>query len=186
MPGSQAHGCLAHGSATTDARSVQSRIRTAEHFAPGAIGSITALHAHHYAEHWGFGTFFEAKVASELAAFSTRATGTDLILVASDALGVCASLILDLNDPASGSRGAHLRWFIVDTRCRGGGLGRELMLRAMNHADAHADGRVWLTTFRGLEAARHLYETHGFALFAEVEGEAWGTKVFEQEYRRGG
>lgn len=158
--------------------------RIVEHFSPGAIGSIVTLHARHYAEHWGFGTFFEAKVATELAAFSMRANARDLVLAAEDDDGLCASLVLDLNDPASGSRGAHLRWFITDDRCRGTGLGRELMTRAMAHADVHLDGRAWLTTFRGLDAARHLYEAFGFKLAKEAEGEAWGSKVFEQEFRR--
>lgn len=159
-------------------------IRITGHFPPGAIGSIVTLHARHYAEHWGFGTFFEAKVATELAAFSMRAGAKDLVLVAEDAAGTCGSLILDLNDPESGARGAHLRWFIMDDRCRGTGLGRTLMTRAMEHADTHAGGRAWLTTFRGLDAARHLYEAFGFTLSREEEGNAWGTTVFEQEFRR--
>ncbi|MEM1300126.1 MAG: GNAT family N-acetyltransferase [Pseudomonadota bacterium] len=159
-------------------------IRIVEHFPPGAIGSIVTLHARHYAEHWGFGSFFEAKVATELAAFSMRASSDDLVLTATDAEGVCGSLVLDLNDPESGSRGAHLRWFITSDRCRGTGLGRELMTRAMAHADALRDGRAWLTTFRGLDAARHLYEAFGFKLVHEAEGEVWGNKVFEQEFRR--
>ena len=159
-------------------------LRIVERFPPGAIGSIVSLHGRHYAEHWGFGTYFEGKVATELAAFSMRAGADDLVLIAEDANGVCGSLVLDLNDPESGPRGAHLRWFITDARCRGTGLGRELMGRAVAHADAYSEGRAWLTTFRGLDAARHLYEAFGFTLAHEAEGEAWGTKVFEQEFRR--
>ena len=41
-------------------------------YLPGLIGRITELHALYYHEHWGFGAFFEAKVASELARFITR------------------------------------------------------------------------------------------------------------------
>ena len=41
---------------------------------PGAIGRITELHGTYYHTHWGFHLFFEAKVASELAAFLSRYT----------------------------------------------------------------------------------------------------------------
>ncbi|MEM8749972.1 MAG: GNAT family N-acetyltransferase [Pseudomonadota bacterium] len=153
-------------------------------FLPGSLGMIAALHGIHYSQHWGFGTFFEAKVASELAEFANRIAYNDLVLIVQDAEGVAASLILDLNDAQSGDRGAHLRWFISSDRCRGTGIGRTLLERAIAHADDHSNGRVWLTTFAGLEPARHLYESFGFRLVNEVEGKAWGTIVQEQEYQR--
>ena len=152
--------------------------------APGELGDIVALHGRYYAEHWGFGRFFEAKVARELAEFSSRQMPEDLFLTATDDRGVAASLILDLHDPESGDRGAHLRWFIVADRCRGSGVGRSLMQDAMDHADANCRGAVWLTTFAGLAPARHLYESFGFVLVKEAEGDAWGTRVTEQEFRR--
>ena len=155
-------------------------------FFPGAIGTITALHGQHYAQHWGFGAYFEAKVAAELGTFALRIAPNDLVLLAQDADGLTASLILDLNDPASGPRGAHLRWFITADRTRGSGIGRRMLARAMDHADAHCGGKVWLTTFAGLHPARHLYESMGFTLTHAAEGEAWGTRVTEQEFQRGG
>lgn len=154
------------------------------HFAPGDIGAIAALHGRYYATHWGFGTYFEATVARQLAEFALRQGPEDLVLVARDASGFAGSLILDLSDPTSGPRGAHLRWFILADRCRGTGIGRTMMGRAMDHADAHAGGAVWLTTFQGLDAARSLYQQHGFTLVHEAPGTAWGTEVLEQEFRR--
>ncbi|SDZ81604.1 GNAT family N-acetyltransferase [Rubrimonas cliftonensis] len=154
-------------------------------FSPGAIGDVVALHGRHYAEHWGFGAFFEAKVARELAGFVARLEPDDLCLIAADGEGLCGSLILDLHDPASKGRGAHLRWFIVADRARGTGLGGRLMSEAMAHVDACAGGAAWLTTFAGLDAARRLYERRGFALAVEADGAAWGVTVREQEFRRG-
>lgn len=153
-------------------------------FEPGALGAIISLHAAHYATHWGFGTYFEAKVAGELASFAVRKTEDDLVLLARDDGGVAGSLILDLHDPDSMNRGAHLRWFLLSERCRGTGLGRRMMTEAMAHVDAKSGGRCWLTTFAGLDAARHLYEAFGFTLAIENEGRAWGTPVLEQEFRR--
>lgn len=155
-----------------------------EEFAPGDLGEIVTLHSRFYAVHWGFGLFFETKIARELADFADRAAGDDLILMARDSNGVAASLILDLNDPLSEERGAHLRWFISADRCRGTGIGRDFMARAVAHAEGSCKGRMWLTTFAGLKPARHLYEEFGFTLASEKEGEAWGTRVQEQEFRR--
>ena len=151
---------------------------------PGAIGTIVTLHAEYYARHWGFGTVFEAKVARELADFATRMKADDLVLLAGSGDRVTGSLILDLNDPESGPRGAHLRWFIIDPASHGEGLGRRMMAQAVSHIDEHADGQAWLTTFAGLDAARRLYEDFGFALVHEAEGDAWGSVVRQQEFRR--
>ncbi len=159
-------------------------MKISEVFFPGAIGQIISLHGAYYAKHWGFTTYFEAKVASQISEFSELRQPNDLVLIAHDTEGVAASLILNLNDPESASRGAHLRWFICAERCRGTGIGRRLLVRAVSHADMHTQGRVWLRTFAGLEPALHLYRSFGFVLSSEAEGDAWGTIVKEQEYCR--
>ena len=155
-------------------------------FFPGAIGQIIQLHGSHYAKHWGFTSYFEAKVAHQLAEFAHGRKDPDLVLLARDDQGVAASLILNLHDPESQARGAHLRWFICADRCRGSGIGRKLLSMAVAHAEQHSQGKIWLQTFAGLEPALHLYRSFGFVLHDEQEGDAWGTVVKEQEYRRSG
>ena len=133
-------------------------------FFPGAIGQIIQLHGTHYAKNWGFTSYFEAKVAQQIAGFAHGKQETDLALIAQDDQGVAASLVLDLHDPESGPRGAHLRWFICADRCRGTGMGRKLMAQAVAHAETHTNGKMWLRTFAGLEPALHLYRSFGFVL----------------------
>ena len=41
-------------------------------------------------------------------------------------------------------------------------------------------------TFKGLDAARHLYEAAGFKLAEESEGRQWGSVVVEQRFVRRG
>jgi hypothetical protein len=41
-------------------------------YRPGAIGRISELHGTYYHREWGFGLYFEAKVATELSAFLKR------------------------------------------------------------------------------------------------------------------
>ena len=120
----------------------------------------------------------------ELAEFALRQKPNDLVLLAYEGDQWMASLILDLNDPTSSEGSAHLRWFITKDSCRGTGLGRIFMQRAVDHAKVHCNGKIWLTTFAGLHPARHLYESFGFKLTHETEGQAWGTVVTEQEFRR--
>jgi len=153
-------------------------------FFPGAIGAITKFHGEYYAKHWGFPVAFEAKVAAGVGAFAQRKSDKDLVMLAVDEQGLAASLTLGLGDSDSGDRGAHLRWFFADDRCRGTGLGRQLMTRAMAHADAHANGKAWLTTFAGLKPALALYEAFGFELAEEFDGAMWGIGVQGQEFRR--
>ncbi|MCA3600011.1 MAG: GNAT family N-acetyltransferase [Methylobacterium sp.] len=159
--------------------------RIVEGWRPGALGFIIGEHGQYYARHWGFGAFFEARVAAGLAEFTGRmAPSTDrFFLAVDDAERILGSLVLDLTDPAQPSGEAHLRWFILSDRARGQGLGEKLMANAMAHCDALSRA-CWLTTFAGLDAARALYERHGFSLEREAEAASWGVTVREQLFRR--
>lgn len=152
-----------------------------EGYLPGCIGDIAALHARYYAAEVGFGVFFERKVATELAAFaeSLPAPGKGLWLYA-EAGRVLGSVVIDGDTE---TRQAHLRWFIVDGGLQGMGVGRALLSRALAFADQWYD-ETYLWTFRGLDAARHLYESAGFALAEEAAGSQWGEPVTEQRFVR--
>jgi len=41
---------------------------------------------------------------------------------------------------------------------------------------------VYLWTFKGLNAAKHLYEKNGFKLVKQFKGMQWGTEVNEQRF----
>jgi DNA-binding MarR family transcriptional regulator/GNAT superfamily N-acetyltransferase len=158
-------------------------VQIVEGYRPGCIGDIASLHGRFYAANWGFGAYFEKKVATELAQFagSLPAQGKALWL-AVERDRVLASLAIDGH--GSGEQDtAHLRWFIVDDSLRGTGIGRRMMASAMQFCDAHY-GDTYLWTFKGLDAARHLYESFGFQLAEEFEGDQWGTRVTEQRFVR--
>jgi DNA-binding MarR family transcriptional regulator/GNAT superfamily N-acetyltransferase len=156
--------------------------RIVEGYRPGCIGDIASLHARFYSEHWGFGSYFEKKVATEVAAFvgALPAEGKALWLYVENGRTL-ASLAVD-GDVAAGI--AHLRWFIADDSLRGCGIGRQLMTRAMHFVDEQRFRETYLWTFKGLDSARHLYESSGFTLTSESEGTQWGTKVIEQRFSR--
>ncbi len=150
-------------------------------YVPGCIGDIASLHGRFYAQHWGFGVFFERRVAKELADFAQSLPDPDKALWLCVENGRClASLAIDGNPHY---RAAHLRWFIVDDSLRGTGIGRQLMSQAMRFVDERFD-ETYLNTFKGLDAARHLYESFGFQLTQEEAGTQWGSTVTEQQFRR--
>ncbi len=148
----------------------------------GLLGNISAAHGAYYAKNWGFGVFFEAKVARECGGFLERAMPDDLVLSAWQGSDFLGSLILDLHDPDAPDT-AHLRWFIVNQP--GLGIGRAMMARAVQHLDQFGK-TCFLTTFRGLDAARMLYEEFGFVLVDETESQTWGSVVAEQRFERVG
>jgi GNAT superfamily N-acetyltransferase len=142
------------------------------------------MHAHYYAREHAFGLAFEAKVARELAEFAQRLDHPlNQLWLGLDNTGRCVgSIAIDAQDLGGGI--AHLRWFMLDDRHRGQGLGRALLERAVQSCDEHGLAAIHLWTFRGLDAARHLYESVGFQLADERSGKQWGTPVAEQRFER--
>lgn len=150
-------------------------------YRPGCIGDIASLHARFYAQAVGFGQFFEKKVATEVAEFSATLHSQDRALwLYVDDGRTLASIAID-GDANTGL--AHLRWFIVDESLHGMGIGKQLLAHAMDFVDERFKS-TYLWTFKGLDAARHLYESSGFELSEEAAGAQWGTPVVEQRFER--
>ena len=151
-------------------------------YLPACIGRIAELHASYYAT-VGFGLPFEAKVASELAAFCLRYDeARDGLWLAQHEGRIEGSIAID--GAHAGTQGAHLRWFITSDALRGQGAGRALLSAALAFCDAQGYRQTHLWTFAGLDAARHLYEKHGFRLVQTQRGAQWGKEVDEQRFVR--
>ena len=152
-------------------------------YIPGAIGRVIELHGTYYHTHWGFGAFFETLVAKEMAEFLKDFDETrDGFWIATVDGQVAGSI--SICGQEADTNGARLRWFIVDPNYQGHGAGKRLMEEAIGFCLHKNFKRIYLTTFAGLDAARHLYEKWGFTLYEEHEGDHWGTKVTEQAFER--
>ncbi|AOY57043.1 MULTISPECIES: GNAT family N-acetyltransferase [Desulfococcus] len=148
-------------------------------YVPGAIGRISELHGVYYHANWGFGLFFEAKVATEISAFLSRYDAArDGIWLAVVDGRVEGSIVID--GIHASSEGAHLRWFILSDPLRGRGVGRQLINRAVDFCRRRRYPKAYLWTFEGLDAAKHLYEDVGFRVVRQHRGVQWGTEVNEQ------
>ena len=150
-------------------------------YVPGCIGRVAELHGDYYHRHWGFGAFFEARVAAEIAElFNRYEERRDGFWTVSRAGRVEGSIAIDGLRAADAA--AHLRWFILSDALREQGLGRRLVATAVDFCRSRGYSRVQLWTFAGLDAARHLYEQAGFRLVEQRRGVQWGTAVDEQRF----
>jgi len=156
-------------------------IKIKEGYIPGAIGRIAELHGKYYHDHWAFGLFFEAKVATELSEFLKRydenRDGFWTITMNDRVEGV---IVIDGN--RADTNGAHLRWFIMSDKLRGKGAGTQLIEQAVGFCREKHYKKIYLWTFEGLDAAKHVYEKAGFELVQQQKGDQWGTEVNEQLY----
>jgi DNA-binding MarR family transcriptional regulator/GNAT superfamily N-acetyltransferase len=152
-------------------------------YRPGVVGRVTEMHAAFYARHSSFGQFFESRVASGLAEFVGRLDQPcNQIWLAMMNDRIVGSIAIDGQD--MGNNQAHLRWFILDEGCRGSGVGRRLLHEAVAFCDRLGFDAIELSTFKGLDAARQLYEAAGFELTLEEPGSQWGSLVTEQQFTR--
>ncbi|MBN1636264.1 MAG: GNAT family N-acetyltransferase [Deltaproteobacteria bacterium] len=161
--------------------SARNDIEIHQGYFPGAIGRIVELHGIYYQANWGFGSFFEAKVAGELAEFLNRFDEKhDGFWTALLDDRIEGSIIID--SIHADCDGAHLRWFIVSEQYQGAGIGSRLIKNAVDFCKNKDYTRMYLWTFEGLHTARHLYEKAGFELAEEHSGTQWGKTVNEQKF----
>jgi GNAT superfamily N-acetyltransferase len=150
-------------------------------YVPGSIGRVAELHGTYYHDHWGFGLFFEVKVATELSAFFGRYDEErDGFWTA--LLGGRVEGSITIDGIHAESEGAHLRWFIMSDALRGRGLGNRLINVAIDFCRNKGYKRVYLWSFEGLDAARHLYDKFGLRVVEQHRGTQWGIEVNEQRF----
>lgn len=152
-------------------------------YLPGAIGRIVEMHGRYYAREWGFPPVFETKIAGGLAEFVPRlGRAGNQIWLATQAGQIKGSVAIDGDDLGDGK--AHLRWVIVEKEIHGTGTGRKLVTEAVKFCDENGFSETHLWTFKGLNAARKLYESVGFELAEEWTGTQWGFELPEQRLVR--
>jgi GNAT superfamily N-acetyltransferase len=89
------------------------------------------------------------------------------------------------SDPESPQKKtARLRAFVVDSNIHGKGVGRKLVSAAIEWADKQGFEETELWTFKGLNAARKLYDGFDFVLMEEVLSWKWGKELMVQHFVR--
>lgn len=177
------HSMNLYAAALADADAAGGPVCIETGYEPTALASCIDMHAAYYARAHGFDRPFEVAVAGGLAEFFGRIdnTGNHFWRAMQDGRNV-GTIAIDGEHLGPGV--AHLRWFIVDDGLRGRGVGAMLLNAALGFCDRRKFSETHLWTFRSLDAARHLYEAHGFVLAEERPGGQWGKTVMEQRFVR--
>ena len=149
-------------------------IRTSQ---PGDMGYIAYRHAVLYSQEYYLDPVFETYVLEGLLKYAQSQQGGTIWVAEYN--GRIAGFIAIIGiDEAT----AQLRWFLIEPEFRGVGLGRLLMSIAMQYCRDQKYRQVFLWTFHGLDAACHLYQTHGFVLKEQVRSDTWRLGIIEERW----
>ena len=144
---------------------------------PGDAGYIVYRHGVLYEREYELDQVFEKYVLAGVLAFLENPAGGE-IWVAEEGDRIAGFIALVRID----SRTAQLRWFLIEPEFRGLGLGQRLMDTLMEFCRQQNYQHIFLWTFQGLDAARHLYEQYGFRLTEEKPNNTWKNQLTEQRW----
>jgi GNAT superfamily N-acetyltransferase len=112
-----------------------------------------------------------------LADFVHDPAGGRLWIAEIDGITVGSVAIVRVN-----TKTAQLRWFLVDERYQGFGIGNRLIQMAIGFCRDNKYDTVFLWTFKGLDKARTLYDKVGFVLTEEKTNNEWSNvEIVEQK-----
>jgi GNAT superfamily N-acetyltransferase len=151
-----------------------------EGYQPGCIGWVVGMHGRVYVGEQQWNARFEQIVGRELIDFFEQYDASkDQFWVAK----VNGEFAVSITIAGETDTLARIRFFVADPKFIGKGLGKALLAQAMQYC-AVGQKNIYLTTVKGLDAARHLYEQAGFQLVNEHEDHSWGSAHTEQRWER--
>ena len=156
-------------------------IKRLTNYVAGVIGRVTEMQGVYYEAVWKMGVEFEALAAEGMAGFMRHFDPARDGLWVIEAEGrIVGSIVIVGSDPTFSM--PRLRWFFIEPAYHGMGLGNQLLDAALDFCREAGFKKLILTTFAGLDPARHLYEKAGFRLTHEEDGSMWGTPRTEQVF----
>jgi DNA-binding MarR family transcriptional regulator/GNAT superfamily N-acetyltransferase len=144
---------------------------------PGDIGYIAYRHGVLYDQEYGLAGTFERYVLAGLLKYVEGRQSGHIWVAELDGriAGFIGLVAIDENT-------AQLRWFLIEPEYRGLGLGRRLLEETMDYCRQRNYKTVFLWTFRGLDAARHLYQAFGFVPTEEAANDTWKADLVEEKW----
>lgn len=146
---------------------------------PGDLGYITYLHGKIYADEYDFDTSFEPYVARPLSEFCLAEDKSRQCIWIIEHKGKIVGSIAIVD---AGNDEAQLRWLLLTEETRGKGLGKLLVMNALDFCGEKEFKNVFLWTIDALGKARSLYTRNGFKLTEEDRHVIWGVEVNEQRF----
>ncbi|WP_234117720.1 bifunctional helix-turn-helix transcriptional regulator/GNAT family N-acetyltransferase [Clostridium hydrogenum] len=151
------------------------KIRT---YKPEDMDYIIKKHRELYEHEYGFSSIFGDYVEKYLYQFNKYYDkAKENIWIAemnSSPVGVIAIAKVD-------NATAQLRWFLIEPKVRGKGLGHKLIKTAMDFCKEKKYNHVFLWTADVLKTARHIYSSYGFKLTESIDNTSWADKLVKEE-----
>lgn len=143
------------------------------------IQYVISRHCSLYAEEYGLTAVFRSYVEEKVNYFARHYDkNCECLLIAEAAGRPVGSIAIAKADDST----AQLRYFLIEPEMRGKGLGHRLVGMVLDFCQAKGYKHVFLETFSALEAARHIYKSHGFTITSTHENPDWGENVREERW----
>jgi peptidyl-dipeptidase Dcp len=149
---------------------------------PGDLGYIIYRHGAMYAKEYNHGVSFEVYVAKGICEFyQNHDANKDGVWLCEHKGKIIGSIFLQHRE----NRTAQLRFFYLESKYRGLGLGKLLMGLFMDFYRECGYTSSYLWTTDELDTAVGLYQKHGYVLEQEVKTKVFGKPLIERKYQLG-
>ena len=148
---------------------------------PGDMGYVTYQHARFYSRNYGFDITFDSYVGDAISSFiKNQDPEKEHLWIAEYREDILGSIAI----VKESERVAQLRWFLLEPRARGKGIGKRLLRKAIDFSASQGYEKIILWTVSNLEAARNLYGRYGFSPVETKVHKIWGQKLTEERWER--